>query len=183
MAELLSNKWLIVLNNIECSHLSFKLQLYKTDVTPESDSIDQTDGTYFTTKGDIDIDRTIVIHDISNPDFTFIIDTPNYNNIDDLHMNTINDKNIYINYIYEEPTTIGSLKCAIKLCDLMTYPNNIQISNSVDGINWISYQSIDISYVQTYVNENNDSNKEYIVFEVIRSIPENDWILSKCKMF
>ena len=57
MAELFSNYWLIILNNIECSHLNFKLQLYKTDVTPDTDSIDRTDGNVFTTKGDIDINE------------------------------------------------------------------------------------------------------------------------------
>ena len=183
MAELFSNYWLIILNNIECSHLNFKLQLYKTDVTPDTDSIDRTDGNVFTTKGDIDINRNIFLHDVSNPNYNFIIDTPAFQNDDDLHMNTETDKNIYVQYAYEEPTTIGALKCAIKVCDLMTYPNNIHIAHSTDGENWINYQDIDISSVSLYVEENSSTNKEFVVFEVIRSIPEDVWILTKCKMF
>lgn len=182
MSELASKHWLIVLNNIDCTSLLFKLQLYSTDVTPDTDSIDLTNGSVFTTNGDINVNRTISIHDVLNQDNINIVDSPEFDITQELNTNTQTDKNIYIHYNYEEETTIGALKCALKLCDTMTYPNNLHIFHSENGSEWISYQVIDITYLKTYIDENQSDNN-YVVFEIIRSLPEKTWALTKCKMF
>jgi len=173
-----STKWRIELCNYNNSKINFKVQLYSTDVTLLTDSIDQTDGKCFTCNTDLNCNKVFQISNIHNVNDKDIVDNNVY---DDSFLNIINsNESINIDYTFENEVSTGSMKCTFKLVENCTIPNIIKLYY-LDGNDYVLYQTCNIDSLKSETNQGNIN--KYIVFECISTNEDLKWVLTKYKMF